>query len=269
MQSGEFRALVVDDEDALRNLVARALLGEGFHCDQAADGMEALGRVAGHRYDVVITDLRMPNRHGHALAVELLALDDRPAVVVYTAVLEPRLAKDLMLRGVDDIVFKPVDLALFAAKVKGLVSRRRQCSENSVAVAAVPAQVPALDEPDEHEAPAESDATSVDPRTESPWAGSPQNTPRMPLSVQTALDVYHMTCRDECEPEEIAAAIIDDAVLTAELLRIGNSSEHNPAGRKIVDIEEVVRRIGRRRVGELVLIASVLAGCPAGTCTVA
>src|ERR1700761_6227973 len=113
-----YRALVVDDEAAVQSLCVRALQQQGFCCDTAADGQQAEARAAETTYDVVVTDLRMPNKHGHALAVGLLTLKPRPVIVVHTGVVEPKLAKDLLARGVDDILFKPCDFGLLAAKVK-------------------------------------------------------------------------------------------------------------------------------------------------------
>ena len=68
--------------------------------------------------------LRMPNKHGHAFVTHLLELEQRPVTVVHTGVIEPRLAKDLLARGIDDIVFKPFNFSILAAKVKALVERR-------------------------------------------------------------------------------------------------------------------------------------------------
>lgn len=123
MQS-EFRAVVVDDEEAVRALAARALSDEGFRCDQAADGQEAEGLLEQGRYDVVVTDLRMPRENGHALATKILARRPRPVIVILTGVLEPSLAEDLIARGADEILFKPVDYKEFASKVKQLVAYR-------------------------------------------------------------------------------------------------------------------------------------------------
>lgn len=52
-------------------------------------------------------------------------MQPRPVVVVLTGVMEPRIAKDLMARGIDDILFKPTPFRSFAAKVRALVDRRR------------------------------------------------------------------------------------------------------------------------------------------------
>ena len=65
------RALVVDDEPQVRELTSRALARYRFQCDQACDGEEALEACNRVAYDAVVTDLRMPRRHGHSLAVEL------------------------------------------------------------------------------------------------------------------------------------------------------------------------------------------------------
>ena len=124
MAERRYRALVVDDEAALRMLTVRELSRRGFECDAAHDGAQAMELIVSRHYDVVVTDLRMPGMNGHALAVELLSRENRPAVVVLTGVTEPRLAKDLIARGVDDIVFKPVDVGILAAKVRALVIRR-------------------------------------------------------------------------------------------------------------------------------------------------
>ena len=119
------RVLVVEDELAVQKMIVRGLIQNGISCDTANDGMEAVRQAAQTQYDAVVTDLKMPNKHGHALAIHLLTLSPRPVIVVHTGVIEPRLAKDLLVRGVDDIVFKPFDFSLLAAKVKALVERKQ------------------------------------------------------------------------------------------------------------------------------------------------
>ena len=126
------RVLVVEDELAVQKLIVRGLVQQGFSCDTANDGVEAEQQVAQTQYDAVITDLKMPNKHGHALAVHLLTLSPRPVIVVHTSVVEPKLAKDLLVRGVDDILFKPFDFSLLAAKVKALVERRASYKPDAV-----------------------------------------------------------------------------------------------------------------------------------------
>src|SRR5262249_40616374 len=67
------RALVVEDEAALGEAVAGALVDEGFLVDLAANGHEGLTRLREYPYDVVICDLKMPKVDGMAFFRELSA----------------------------------------------------------------------------------------------------------------------------------------------------------------------------------------------------
>lgn len=120
----QFRALVVDDEPIVRQGTMRALTRSGFTCEAAANGSIALEMVQQSRYDLVVTDLRMSEGNGHQLAVELLSMPSRPAIVVLTGVMEPKLANDLRARGVDEILFKPLEYDLLATKARTIVDRR-------------------------------------------------------------------------------------------------------------------------------------------------
>lgn len=242
-----YRALVVDDEAVLRILMMRALCREGFTCDAAGNGLEAGKLAQSQRYDVVITDLMMPDRNGHALACELLQSADRPLIVIVTGVLEPRLAKDLITRGADCIEFKPVNYAMFAAKVRGLV--RHRSPRGAAGAAGGPhcggCQAEAADcgEP-----PADCDVAEKLSRLSK----------TLPIS-QSALDVFQMTSAGNTETSQIAAAISRDASLSADILRLANSAYYDPAGRKVVELQDAVLRIGQRRVGELALAMSTFA----------
>jgi DNA-binding response OmpR family regulator len=135
-------ALVVDDEPAIRKLTVQALEQHGFTCDEAGDGEHALRKLAERQYEVLVTDLRMPKRNGHSLAVEVIGKDPRPLVIILTGILEPKLATDLIARGVDDIVFKPLDFNVFGAKVRALCERRqKKLNESTQPLSATPIDV--------------------------------------------------------------------------------------------------------------------------------
>ena len=130
MGTAKYRALIVDDDRTILKLSVMALEDEGFLCTTAADGVKAMERTTAEEFDLVIIDLAMPHRHGHSVAVELLSTPRRPAIVILTGVVEPRILKDLMARGVDDVIAKPVNFTMFAAKMKALVVRRQESSES-------------------------------------------------------------------------------------------------------------------------------------------
>ena len=243
MADNSYRALVVDDEAMVRNLTIRALNREGFSCDAAADGLEARQRMKANRYDVVVSDLQMPNMHGHLLASELLLSEGRPIVVILTGVLEPKLAKDLLVRGADSIEFKPVNYNLFAAKVKAMVTRRRECLEIENVEAGGQSNG------------SEPEAADVERKLA-------HLSKILPVSP-AAFDVFRMTGSDSYPPSQIAAAISRDASLSVDVLRLANSSFYNCSGTKILELHDAVVRIGQKRIGEIALATSALAAITA------
>jgi CheY-like chemotaxis protein len=67
--------LVVEDEAALGAAVAEALADAGFSVDRANDGLEALERLKGRPYDLIICDLKMPRLDGTAFYRQLEIVD--------------------------------------------------------------------------------------------------------------------------------------------------------------------------------------------------
>ena len=65
------RVLVVDDESIIAQLIADVLGGEGFEVDTAPHGLAALDRLANRTYDVILSDLRMPELDGFGLFREI------------------------------------------------------------------------------------------------------------------------------------------------------------------------------------------------------
>ncbi len=117
------RVLIVDDEPLIRDATSRAMSAQSFCCDTASDGREAMQVFREHRHDLVVTDLRMPKFHGHSLILELLKEQDPPSIVVLTGVANSRLVTELFSRGVHDIVHKPIDFQVFAAKMLSIFER--------------------------------------------------------------------------------------------------------------------------------------------------
>jgi len=81
------RILVVDDEENLRDVLVEVLKRDGHEVESASDGNEGLRRLQDSRYDLVITDLRMPGIEGPALyeALRQHYPTDPPRVIFMSA----------------------------------------------------------------------------------------------------------------------------------------------------------------------------------------
>ncbi len=121
------RALIVDDDPAIRSVLKRGLAYQGFAVDTADSGAEALS-VARERYpDVVILDIMMPGLDGIAVLERLRAADAQLPILMLTA----RDGTDDQVRafncGADDYMIKPFTFDILAVHVQALL--RRQTAE--------------------------------------------------------------------------------------------------------------------------------------------
>ena len=123
ISSKSFRVLVVDDEEPLRKVLKRYLEHEKLVVETAAGADEADELMDSMHFDMLITDIRMPGRHGHSLLSSRMEKGNPELLVAITGLTEPRIVRDLIRRGVTDLCFKPLEYDLFAAKMKALLLR--------------------------------------------------------------------------------------------------------------------------------------------------
>jgi len=124
-KSSSTTVLVVDDEDGIRQALDRFLTRLGYRVLQAASGAEALERQVADSPHVMLSDIRMPNMSGVELVPKALAQDADLAVVMLTAIDEPRTAIECLKLGAYDYLIKPVDLDELELSLQGALRQRQ------------------------------------------------------------------------------------------------------------------------------------------------
>jgi two-component system response regulator MprA len=123
------RILVVDDEPAVRAALERALGLERYEIELAADGVEALDRIAQSPPDAIVLDVAMPGIDGLEVCRRLRAAGDRTPVLMLTA----RDAVDDRVEGLDagadDYLVKPFALRELQARLRALLRRTDRGAE--------------------------------------------------------------------------------------------------------------------------------------------
>ncbi|MEO8503252.1 MAG: sigma-54 dependent transcriptional regulator, partial [Acidobacteriota bacterium] len=102
--------LVVEDRDSLRRLLQRALSDEGYEVSAAADAETAIGWLAERRFDLVITDLKLPAASGLEVLRAARAVRPAPPVLVLTAYGTVGAAVEAMKLGAADFLEKPLEI---------------------------------------------------------------------------------------------------------------------------------------------------------------
>lgn len=219
--SGEpLRALIVDDDSISRKTIGFALEQETFCCDYAVGGADALEQLSRKRFELVVTDLCMPEQHGHSLAIEILSMPCRPLVVVHSAIEDPRMTRELISRGVDDVIYKPTNYAGFAAKAFAWASKHRRKI------------LPGEEEGEE------TIATDGFGKQE---------------HASTSIDLFFAATSDTQAFKEMSEKIKGDPQLSGVVLEAANRIENNRTDRQITDIAVAIRQLGLRKLADLAL----------------
>jgi DNA-binding NtrC family response regulator len=113
------KILVVDDQDMMRDSLAATLVREGHEVIAATDGAAAVTRLNGGKFDLMITDLKMPKMTGIELLAEAKKLRPEMPVVLMTAFATVNTAVEAMKLGAYDYIQKPFD----GDEIKHLVDR--------------------------------------------------------------------------------------------------------------------------------------------------
>ena len=120
MSSVRPRALVVDDDEAIRQMISRVLERDGFDVDSARDGQDAIDQLNSGDYHFVVLDLMMPRVDGFGVLNYLKAHcpDRLRSVIVATAMY----SEDLSREPVAGILRKPFDLGDLRHHARRVVS---------------------------------------------------------------------------------------------------------------------------------------------------
>src|SRR3712207_74923 len=113
------RILVVDDQDMMRDSLAATLAREGHEIVAATDGPVAVTKFSASKFDLLITDLKMPKMTGIELLAEAKRVRPDIPVVLMTAFATVQTAVEAMKLGAYDYIQKPFD----GDEIKHLVDR--------------------------------------------------------------------------------------------------------------------------------------------------
>lgn len=120
------RILIIEDEHGIAEFLRRALESEGFAIDLAADGREGERLGVSGDYDLVLLDVRLPERSGHQVLASIRANRPELPVILVTALGQKQDVIDGLDLGAVDYVTKPFDLDELIARIRAQLRRPAQ-----------------------------------------------------------------------------------------------------------------------------------------------
>ncbi len=126
------KILVVDDEDIIRESLSFVLKKEGYAVEEAENGKAAYNKLLEQPFDLVITDIEMPQMKGTQLIEEIEKLNIQTSIIVITAFGSLDTAITALRNGAADYILKPVEFDELLIKVKRLFEVKNLLLENRI-----------------------------------------------------------------------------------------------------------------------------------------
>ncbi|MFT4040812.1 MAG: response regulator transcription factor [Thermomicrobiales bacterium] len=120
------RILIVEDEPRLARVIRRGLEEQGYQTVAAASAAEAVATVRSEPLDLVLLDISLPDRDGHAVLAEIRRMRRDLLVIMVTARDDVASKIDALDHGADDYITKPFNFDEFLARIRALTRRADQ-----------------------------------------------------------------------------------------------------------------------------------------------
>ncbi|HYV17669.1 MAG TPA: HD domain-containing phosphohydrolase [Verrucomicrobiae bacterium] len=127
---GSIDILVVDDDPAIRDVLAEGLAEWGYRCETAGDGRAALDLLRARPFDLLVSDVDMPRLDGVGLLREMRGFAPDTGVILLTGLHDLDTALEAIRMGASDYLTKPFLLAQVRLTVERVLEKQRLVREN-------------------------------------------------------------------------------------------------------------------------------------------
>ena len=121
------KILIVEDEEAISDLIRMHLTRAGYACEQAFDGKEGADKICSKHYDLVLLDIMLPEISGYEL-LDYVKTNDTPVIFI-TAMGELSDKVKGLRAGADDYITKPFEMVELLARVETVMRRYHKASD--------------------------------------------------------------------------------------------------------------------------------------------
>jgi len=124
------KILIVDDEEAIREVVSTLLEALGYECSTVSNGRLAKEYLGSHEADIVLSDMIMPEMDGLSLVEWIRKAEPDVPVIMVTAIHDLSTALEAIRRGAYDYILKPFEKDQLYLSVRRALEHRRLVLEN-------------------------------------------------------------------------------------------------------------------------------------------
>ncbi len=131
MKKVDVRLLIVDDEPEIRESLLEMLSSEGYDCDVASTGQEALDKIKVIDFDLALVDVRLPDMDGTKLVSQIHENNSRMINIMVTGYPALENAVNALNLGAQGYIVKPVDPVKLLNLIEKKIAKREKSEEIS------------------------------------------------------------------------------------------------------------------------------------------
>lgn len=244
--------LLVDDEDSVRNLIGRILESAGYVVYKATNGRDALEQLRRRRFQLIITDIRMPQMDGIALMKEIQTANI-PTMVLSAMTTSENVMLARKLGAVDFLVKSSFEKNSFLKRVEKAAGGAPASAAKSSAPKPAPPSGPAAAKP----------AAPAKPAIPTPSLTDIEKRLKRVDEVKAlsfvATEIIQLTSESESSVQELVTLITRDHSITSKVLQLANSAFFR-VQRRVRTLDQAVKNIGFSQIRDLAIGVAVIEG---------
>lgn len=253
--------LLVDDEDSVRNLIGRILESAGYAVSKAVNGQDALDQLQRRRFDLIITDIRMPQMDGIEL-MKVIQNGNIPTMVLSAMTTTENVVLARKLGAVDFLVKSSFEKNSFLKRVEKATGKKAAPEKPAVTgVAAAAAAIAAA-------AAAPRPAPTAPPPVPGPSLTDIEKRLKRVDEIKAlsfvATEIVQLASESESSVQELVALITRDHSITSKVLQLSNSAFFR-VQRRVRTLDQAVKNIGFTQIRDLAIGVSVIEGFTKGS----
>jgi DNA-binding response OmpR family regulator len=128
------RALIIDDEEGVRETLAENLRAQCFAVDTAKDGTEGSYFARTNSYDIIILDNMLPEKSGLTVCHEIRKTGHTTPIIILSVLSDTWRKVDLLNSGADDYMIKPFSFEELMARIRALLRRPNDMREDTLTI---------------------------------------------------------------------------------------------------------------------------------------
>lgn len=119
------KILIVEDEETILLMLKEILTAQNYEVVTASDGNEGFAKFRSEEFDLIISDIMMPNSDGYELAEKVRQINTNIPIVFLTAISEEHDQIRAFDLGIDDFITKPFSIAILEKRLESLLRRNK------------------------------------------------------------------------------------------------------------------------------------------------